>query len=151
VSGRPQTILRNRAALTALMAGRHTTVSLAAEVGVSKQYIAYLCNGSRPSCSRDTAEKIEKALGCAPGTLFSPRLEEEASNNGEEEEVLHTVADAAKRLRVSRSHAYRLIGRGELEAVDVSLPGSRKPKTRVPEASIHQYISRKSRKTGARS
>ncbi|WP_372455747.1 helix-turn-helix domain-containing protein [Nonomuraea sediminis] len=37
---------------------------------------------------------------------------------------LYTIPEAARLLRVSRAHAYRLIAVGDLRSVDVSLRGS---------------------------
>ncbi|MET8866470.1 helix-turn-helix domain-containing protein [Nonomuraea sp. NPDC004580] len=139
-------ILRNRDALNALMRGRYTTVTLAAEVGVTKQLIAYLCSGRRISCSRPTAEGIENALGCVAGTLFSPRTEEDSSN-GEEEEVLLTIPKAAKALGVSKTHAYRLVADGDLPVVYVGRRGSKKPMARVKTTAIDEFI--KSREAAA--
>jgi excisionase family DNA binding protein len=53
---------------------------------------------------------------------------------------LLTIPEAAKRLRCSESHIYRLIANRELRAVDVSQPGARRAKTRISEADLARYI-----------
>jgi len=42
-------------------------------------------------------------------------------------------------------HIYRLIAAGELEAVDISQPGSRRSKTRIRSDHVDSYIERKTR------
>jgi excisionase family DNA binding protein len=46
---------------------------------------------------------------------------------------LLTIPETAARLRCSDNHVYNLIADGVLSTVDIARPGSRKPKTRVPE------------------
>jgi excisionase family DNA binding protein len=46
---------------------------------------------------------------------------------------LLTIPETAERLRCSDNHVYNLIADGALSTVDIARPGSRKPKTRVPE------------------
>jgi excisionase family DNA binding protein len=53
---------------------------------------------------------------------------------------LLTIPDAAAALSCCDNHVYRLIAAGELPTVDISQPGSRKPKTRVPETALTAYI-----------
>jgi excisionase family DNA binding protein len=53
---------------------------------------------------------------------------------------LLTPAEVAERLRCSENHVYRLIAKGALHAVDVSLPGARRPKSRVSEADLAAYV-----------
>jgi predicted DNA-binding transcriptional regulator AlpA/DNA-binding XRE family transcriptional regulator len=125
------------------MAGRHDTVTLAAQVGVSKQVIAYLTSGRRISCSTKTAEGIARALGCAVDTLFSSPLEEESSNKDLEREMLLTIPQAGEAIGVSRAHAYRLVADGELAVVDVSRKSSKKAKSRVPLASVEAWIAKR--------
>lgn len=53
---------------------------------------------------------------------------------------LFTVPEARQFLRCSENHVYRLIAAGELRAVDIAQPGSRKSKTRVREDDLAAYI-----------
>jgi hypothetical protein len=46
-------------------------------------------------------------------------------------------------------HIYRLISAGELRAVDVGRPGSRKSKTRILSDDIGSYIETRTRQAGA--
>ena len=135
-------ILHNRPLLLQLMAGRYDTVTLADQVGVSKQAISYLTSGRRSSCRTETAERIESALGCNVGDLFRSRLTEESSTNrGGGEDVVHTVPEASKALRMSPTTVYRLIGSGALDSVDVSPPGSKKAMRRVPDSAIQAFLA----------
>lgn len=52
------------------------------------------------------------------------------------EELLVTVAEAARRLRLGRSVTYLLIQRGELPSVKIG--GSR----RIAVADLHEYVDR---------
>ena len=58
---------------------------------------------------------------------------------------LLTIGETAARLRCSPKHVYRLIATGVLHATDIALPGSRKPKTRVPEDDVASYIKGRTR------
>lgn len=140
---RPQMILRSRELLSERMADRYNTVTLAAEVGVSKQLIQYLKSGARSSCRRETAERICRALGCPVGDLFSLPLEEESSNSRENGRLLLTIPQAGKAIGASPSHVYRLIAAGELASTDISLPGSSQPKSRVPVESVNAWIAKR--------
>lgn len=53
---------------------------------------------------------------------------------------LLTIPEAAKRIRASESHVYRLIAAGKLRPIDIAQPGARRPKTRVSEADLAAYI-----------
>lgn len=53
---------------------------------------------------------------------------------------LLTIREAADRLRCSPNHIYRLIALGRLRAVDVSLPGSLRSKTRIREDDLATYV-----------
>jgi len=50
----------------------------------------------------------------------------------------------------SENHVYRLIAVGALRAVDISLPGSRRSKTRVREDDLAAYIERRTTASVAR-
>ncbi|MEU4234144.1 helix-turn-helix domain-containing protein [Nonomuraea sp. NPDC026600] len=142
MSRRPEMVLRSRELLRELMAGRHDTVTLAAQAGVTKQVIAYLTSGRRTSCSTRTAEGIATALGCQVRTLFSPPLDENSSTR-EEEEVLLTIPEAGVAMKVSRAHAYRLVADGELPVVDVGRSSSKKPKSRVEIKAVQAWIAKR--------
>ncbi|MGH3403797.1 MAG: excisionase family DNA-binding protein [Streptosporangiaceae bacterium] len=60
------------------------------------------------------------------------------------------VAEAAARLACSDMHVYRLIAAGELQAVDISQPGSRRSKTRIRSDHVDSYIESKTRGRAAR-
>lgn len=63
--------------------------------------------------------------------------------------TLLTIADTAGRLGgCSDMHVYRLIAAGELRAVDISQPGSRKSKTRVRSDDLAAYIDAHTRVAG---
>jgi excisionase family DNA binding protein len=51
-------------------------------------------------------------------------------------QVLLTVEEAARRLRIGRTLCYRLIGSGELESVPVGRL------RRVPADAVHDYVTR---------
>lgn len=55
---------------------------------------------------------------------------------------LLTIPETAKRLRCSDNHVYRLIATGALRAVDVAVPGSGRPKSRIREADLAKYVDR---------
>jgi Helix-turn-helix domain len=58
---------------------------------------------------------------------------------------LHTVPQTADLLECSEAHVYRLIASGDLAVTDISLPGSRRSKTRIPDDSVTAYIDAKTR------
>jgi len=54
---------------------------------------------------------------------------------------LFTPKETGERLGgASENHVYRLIARGQLRAVDIGLPGSRRSKTRIREDDLAAYI-----------
>ncbi|WP_144069896.1 helix-turn-helix domain-containing protein [Nonomuraea indica] len=134
-------VLRSRSLLRELMAGRHDTVTLATQVGLTKQAISNLTSGRRISCSTTTAERIADALGCQVSTLFSPPMS--GNSNSKDEEMLLTIPQAAQAIGVSRAHAYRLVADGDLPVIDVGRKGAKKPKSRVPVASVEAWIARR--------
>lgn len=62
---------------------------------------------------------------------------------------LFTIAEAGLRLGASDMHVYRLIAAGELRAVDISQPGSRRSKTRVRSDDLAAYIDARTRVAGS--
>jgi excisionase family DNA binding protein len=54
--------------------------------------------------------------------------------------VLLTIPETADQLRCSENTVYRRIASGELEARDISRPGAKKSKTRVPRESLLAYL-----------
>jgi hypothetical protein len=54
---------------------------------------------------------------------------------------LLTIPETAALLRCSENHVYNLIADGELATVDIARPGSRKPKTRVPEDVAREFFA----------
>lgn len=56
---------------------------------------------------------------------------------------LITVAQAAKKIGISRPTAYRMVAAKELPVVDVAREGSRRPKLRVPVAAIRDLIEQR--------
>lgn len=148
MSRRPAMILRSSSLLNELMKGRYNTVTLAAQVGVTKQTISHLTSGRRNSCSVPTAERLSEALGCEVDTLFS--IPSSENSNSEEGEVFHTIPEAGVLLKVSRAHAYRLVADGELKTIDVGRPGAKKPKSRVPQSSIDAWTAKREAAQSAR-
>jgi hypothetical protein len=66
--------------------------------------------------------------------------------------TLHTAVDTGVLLGgCSDQHVYRLIAAGELRSVDISTPGSRRPKIRVRSDDIADYIDRQTSKGGRKS
>lgn len=53
---------------------------------------------------------------------------------------LLSMPDAAEQLGCSRSYIYRLIASGQLRSVDISVAGSRRPKTRVYAHEVEAFI-----------
>lgn len=66
------------------------------------------------------------------------------STHGEAVDLL-TIPATATRLGASEMHIYRLIASGDLRAVDISMPGSRKSKTRVRSDDLDDYIESRTR------
>ena len=60
---------------------------------------------------------------------------------------LLTPLAAAERLGCSDMHVYRLISTGELCAVDISLKGAGKTKTRIRSDDLDAYIEARTRRT----
>ena len=60
-------------------------------------------------------------------------------------EPLHTIPGAAEHLGCSEMHVYRLIAAGQLRAVDISMPGAGRSKTRIRSDDLAQYIERQTR------
>jgi excisionase family DNA binding protein len=56
-----------------------------------------------------------------------------------------TVPLAAGQLGCSETHIYRLIAKGELRTVDISVPGAGKSKTRIRADDLADYIDRQTR------
>jgi excisionase family DNA binding protein len=61
---------------------------------------------------------------------------------------LLTVLAAAERLGCSDMHIYRLVSTGELCAVDISLKGAGKSKTRIRSDDLDAYIESRTRRAG---
>jgi excisionase family DNA binding protein len=53
---------------------------------------------------------------------------------------LLSIPEAAKALRCSENHVYRLVGRGELRTVDVG--NGRRPKSRIRSDDLQTFIDR---------
>jgi excisionase family DNA binding protein len=62
--------------------------------------------------------------------------------SGHKKVDLHSVLKAAEILDCSDMHVYRLVAAGELRAVDIGSPGSRRPKTRIRSDDLAAYIER---------
>lgn len=56
---------------------------------------------------------------------------------------LLTIPETRALLGCSENHVYNLIADGELSTVDIARPGSRKPKTRVPENVARDFLDRR--------
>jgi excisionase family DNA binding protein len=59
---------------------------------------------------------------------------------------LFAVPEAAERLGCSEMHIYRLVSTGELRAVDISLKGAGKSKTRIRANDLEAYIESRTRR-----
>ena len=55
---------------------------LAREAGLGHAITAHLLNGTRKTCTPDTARKIEEALGCPRGLLFVTTASTVSPSNG---------------------------------------------------------------------
>ena len=53
---------------------------------------------------------------------------------------LFSIPEAAAQIGCCRDHVYTLISAGLLAVTDISGPGAKKPKSRVPEDSLLAYI-----------
>jgi excisionase family DNA binding protein len=53
---------------------------------------------------------------------------------------VYTIDEAAEHLTCSRTHVYRLISSGQLRAIDISVKGAKRSKTRVLAADLAAYI-----------
>jgi excisionase family DNA binding protein len=60
-------------------------------------------------------------------------------------EPLYTVPAAAEYLGCSEMHIYRLIAKGVLRAVDISMPGSGRSKTRIRPDDLGAYLEQQTR------
>ncbi len=59
---------------------------------------------------------------------------------------LYSIPETAELLgNCSQMHVYRLIAAQALRAVDIGVPGSKKPKTRVRSDDLSDYIKRQTR------
>jgi excisionase family DNA binding protein len=63
--------------------------------------------------------------------------------------VLLTPAQAGERLGASEMHVYRAIAAGDLRAVDIANPGSKRSKTRVRSDDLEAYIEARTRRAGS--
>jgi excisionase family DNA binding protein len=61
---------------------------------------------------------------------------------------LFTIEAAAGKIDASAMHVYRLIAAGDLRAVDISQPGSRRSKTRIRSDDLAAYIEARTRVAG---
>jgi len=68
-----------------------------------------------------------------------------AAVQAQEPTTLHTIPGAAERIGCSQNHVYRLISAGQLRAVDISMPGSGRSKTRIRADDLADYIERQTR------
>ena len=66
-------------------------------------------------------------------------------------DVLYSLPDSAGRLGCSTMHVYRLIAAGELEAVDIAVPGATRSKSRIRGSELARYIARKAGQAAAKS
>jgi hypothetical protein len=59
--------------------------------------------------------------------------------------TVHTIPRVAELLGCSENHAYRLIAAGQLEAIDIAVPGARRTKLRVTDKELARYIAQQAR------
>lgn len=63
----------------------------------------------------------------------------------EQKTLLLTIPETAAELRLGEVTIYALIGDGELEAIDVARPGSKRTHLRVPLEAVKAYIASRPR------
>jgi excisionase family DNA binding protein len=54
--------------------------------------------------------------------------------------LLLTIPEAAAELRIGKVKVYELISDGELDAIDIARPGSKRTHLRVPRTSLDAYV-----------
>lgn len=144
--GRPQMILTDRDEFARLV-DRHfpSAIALARTSGVNRQTIGWLLSpDGRSTTSKKSATALAEALGIPVARLFRPWSRDDASPR-DEESMLLTIPQVRNALQCSETHVYRLLADGELEATDISVPGSSQSKTRVPRTSLAAYVKRQTR------
>lgn len=68
---------------------------------------------------------------------------------GPRNDQLLTIAQAGDRMSTKKDTTYRLIYSGALEAIDLRVPGAKRPKWRIPASAIDALIAaRKSKAIG---
>lgn len=90
---RPQMRPRNHDRLNeAMQEAGYDTVQLAAQTGLSKQYVAMLASGRR-GCKRSTAIAIAEAIGVDMGEFFVSALSEKSDNETEADVTVMTTEE----------------------------------------------------------
>ena len=62
---------------------------------------------------------------------------------------LLTIPETADELGISPNTVYKMIACGDLRAVDMAVPGARRPKTRVREEDLVSFIESRTREVRA--
>jgi excisionase family DNA binding protein len=86
----------------------------------------------------DAAERVR--LAEQDNQRMQDLLEELRSADAAGRPPVLTIPGAAGQLSCSEMHIYRLIAAGELRAVDISMPGSGRSKTRIRADDLASYI-----------
>lgn len=67
----------------------------------------------------------------------------------DEDSLLLTIPATADKLQVAPNTVYRLIASGDLRAVDMTVPGAKRPKTRVRRDDLEAFINARTREVRA--
>lgn len=67
----------------------------------------------------------------------------------DEDPLLLTIPQTAEKLSVATNTVYRLIACGDLRAVDMTVPGAKRPKTRVRRDDLEAFIDARTREVRA--
>jgi excisionase family DNA binding protein len=62
---------------------------------------------------------------------------------------LLTIPETGRELGISPTTVYKMIACGDLRAVDMSVPGARKPKTRIRQEDLESFINARTREVRA--
>lgn len=101
-----------------------TQEALASRAGISQSYLSQIESGARSAVSTKCRERIAAALGCDMAEISAGRTLE-----------VHTIAEAARRLRFHQQTVRNMCRRGDLEAIRVGA------QWRIPVVSVDRIIA----------
>ena len=67
----------------------------------------------------------------------------------EDDSLLLTIPQAADKLEIAPNTVYKLIASGDLRAVDMTVPGAKRPKTRIRRDDLEAFIEARTREVRA--